>query len=69
VQRVVAEIGNQAGLQVHPHMLRHTFIYNVYKQCGSLTEAQLLARHSRIDQTARYAMPHKEDLERAVENL
>lgn len=69
VQRIVAELGKQAGLQIHPHMLRHTFVYNVLQQTGNLVIAQQLARHSRIEQTARYAMPHQDDLMRAVENL
>lgn len=69
VQRIVAELGAQAGLQIHPHMLRHTFVYNVLQQTGNLVIAQQLARHSRIEQTARYAMPHQDDLMRAVENL
>lgn len=69
VQRVVAEIGGLAGLEIHPHMLRHTFVYNALQQSGNLVIAQQLARHNRIDQTARYAMPHRDDLERAVENL
>jgi len=69
IQRVVAEIGGKAGIEVHPHILRHTFVYNTLQQTGNLVIAQQLARHSRIEQTARYAMPHQEDLERAVENL
>jgi len=69
VQRVVAEIGGMAGIEIHPHMLRHTFVYNILQQTGNLVIAQQLARHSKIEQTARYAMPHQEDLERAVENI
>lgn len=69
VQRIVEEVGETAGVEIHPHMLRHTFVYNTLQQSGNLVIAQQLARHSRIEQTARYAMPHREDLERAVENL
>lgn len=69
VERIVEGIGNQAGMEIHPHMLRHTFVYNALNQTGNLVIAKELARHNRIDQTARYAMPHKEDLEKAVENL
>lgn len=69
VQRIVADLGLQAGLSIHPHMLRHTFVYNVLNQSGNMAIAQQLARHSKIEQTARYAMPHREDLEREVENL
>ncbi len=70
-QRMVKEFGKAAGLNnLHPHVLRHTFVYNVLQQSGgNLALAKELARHSRIDQTAWYAMPHQEDLMRVVENL
>lgn len=70
VQRFCHDIGQQAGVVMTPHTLRHTFVYRVLELTGgNLSMAQELARHSKIDQTARYALPHEEDKERAVENL
>lgn len=69
VQRIVSEIGDMAGLHVTPHMLRHTFVYNVMQKTGNLSLAMGLARHSRIEQTQRYALPHKEDFQAAVNSL
>jgi integrase/recombinase XerC len=70
VQRIIADYGQRAGVQLTPHMLRHTFVYRALEMSGgNLALVKDLARHNRIDQTARYAKPHREDLEAAVENL
>jgi len=70
VERIVADFGQRAGVQLTPHMLRHTFVYRALEiSGGNLALVKDLARHNRIDQTARYAKPHREDLEAAVENL
>ena len=70
VQRWLAEVGQRAGVHVTPHMLRHTAIRNVMVASGfDLALTQQFARHSRGDQTLRYALPQEEEIERVVENL
>jgi len=70
VQRWCHEIGELAGVVMTPHTLRHTFVYRVLEITGgNLSMAKELARHNRVEQTARYALPHEEDKQRAVENL
>lgn len=70
VQRIIADIGQRAGVKLTPHVLRHTFVYRTLEITGgNLVMTQELARHNRADQTAHYAKPHQEDKERAVENL
>ena len=84
IQRVVAAIAAQAGFgsieieyagklikksPITPHSLRHTFVYNVLEETGSMATAQKLARHARIDQTLAYGQPHEEDLQAATEHL
>jgi site-specific recombinase XerD len=67
VQRIVSQFGSQVGIDLSCHDLRHSAIYNILNSTQNLPLARQFARHSRIDQTARYAMPHQEDLEAAVE--
>jgi integrase/recombinase XerC len=69
VQRVVAEIGRQAGVELTPHMLRHTFAKRTLKSGADLTVVQKLMGHSRLDTTSRYVKPGWDDLAGAVENL
>jgi len=69
VQRVVAEIGRQAGIELTPHMLRHTFAKRLVDNGSPLTVAQKLLGHSRLDTTSRYVKPGWDDLARAVESL
>lgn len=69
VQRVVAEIGRQAGIDLTPHMLRHTFAKRLVDNGSPLTVAQKLLGHSRLDTTSRYVKPGWDDLARAVESL
>jgi len=70
VQRWLADVGQRAGVHVTPHMLRHTAIRNVMVASGfDLALTQQFARHSRGEQTMRYALPQEEEIERVVENL
>lgn len=70
VQRMFAEMARRAGLEGYsPHSLRHTFVKNLIDGEATLTEAQALAGHRRVQSTARYAAPGQEDLERAVEGV
>jgi site-specific recombinase XerC len=59
----------RCGVQkMTPHSLRHTCIKNVVDSGHPLSEAQAIARHSRLETTMRYARPGKEDLASAVED-
>jgi integrase/recombinase XerC len=70
VQRIVSEIGRQAGLVISPHDLRHTFASHlVHERQAALPTVQKLLGHARIDQTARYAKPTWQNLQDAVEAL
>lgn len=69
VQRRVGQIGRQAGVQVTPHQLRHSFAKRLVDERQPLTLVQDLLGHSRLDTTAVYVKPGWRDLERAVENL
>jgi len=67
IQRRVAEIGRKAGVEVTPHMLRHTFAKRLVDGNKPLTVVAKLLGHKRLDTTARYVKPGWHDLELAVE--
>lgn len=69
IQRVVGEYGDMVNFKVTPHMLRHTFVYMVRKDDGDVQMAMVMARHKRIDQTMRYALPHLEDMAAVAERI
>lgn len=67
VERRVAEIGRQAGVDITPHQLRHTFLKRMVENGVTVIDAQKLAGHSRIETTKRYLTPGWDDLTAAVE--
>lgn len=70
-ERIVSEIAREAGIEtaVTPHTLRHTYIYRIWSQTHDINLCKSLGRHSRAEQTLRYAMPHKSDLIDALDSL
>lgn len=69
VQRIVAEIGRQAGVSITPHQLRHSFAKRLIDDGQPLNLVQWLLGHSRLETTARYTQPGWGDYAAAVENL
>jgi len=66
VQRRLAEIGRRAGVEVHPHALRHTFAKRLVDGGVGLPEVAALLGHSSLNTTRVYVTPGERDLERAV---
>jgi len=66
VERMVAEIGRLAGVEVTPHDLRATFAKRMVDKGVALTVVQKLMGHARLETTARYVTPGWEDFEDAV---
>jgi integrase/recombinase XerC len=69
VHRRLGEIGRRAGVEVHPHTLRHTFAKNLVDGGIGLHEAAALLGHSSLNATRVYVTPGERDLERAVRAL
>lgn len=69
VQRRVAEIGRQVGLELSPHDLRHTMAKRALDEGAPLTVVSELLGHARLETTARYVQPGWGDLEEAVERI
>jgi len=70
VQFRLAEIGEEAGVRVTPHVLRHTFATRLLREAGvDLVTTSTLLGHESVATTAIYTQPTEADLEEAVERL
>lgn len=69
VQRVLAELGRRAGVEVTPQELRHTFGKNLVNSGVSLEKVATLMGHSSLNTTMAYASSDQDDLSWAVEAL
>lgn len=69
IQRVVAELGRLAGLELTPHELRHSGAKRMADAGVPLTVIQKILGHARLSTTARYIQPGWEDFESAVERI
>ncbi len=63
--RIVHSIGKDAGLDISPHNLRHTFIKNIERKYG-IAIAQKAAGHSSTNMTLRYSQATEGEIKRAV---
>lgn len=55
MRKMIARRGRQAGLDVHPHMLRHTFVDNWLRNGGSEVDLARLAGWTTTRMAERYA--------------
>lgn len=69
VERRLREIGRQAGVEVTPHMLRHTFAKSLVEAGVSLEKVAALLGHDSLDTTKVYLTPSIAVLQEAVERL
>jgi len=69
VQRTLSEISQSSGLDVTPHILRHSFAKNLIDSGVSLDQVATLLGHSSLDTTRIYTTPSHADLEKAVNAL
>ena len=69
VQRRVADLGKDAGLDITPHVLRHTFAKRLLDSGSPLTVVSKLLGHSRLETTGRYVQPGQDDLLAAVDRI
>jgi len=67
--RRLVELGRRAGVEVHPHTLRHTLAKNLVDAGVGLHEVAALLGHSSLNTTRVYVTPGERDLERAVRVL
>ena len=69
LQRRVQEIGRRAGVDIHPHTLRHTFAKTLVDAGASMVEVAAILGHSSLNTTRIYVTPGARDLARAAERL
>jgi integrase/recombinase XerC len=69
IQRLLAELGRRAGIEVTPQELRHTFGKNLVERGLSLEKVALLMGHSSLNTTMAYTSSDQTDLSWAVEAL
>ncbi len=69
VDDVVRGLGEDAGVKLSAHILRHTFLTRMVRQGSDLVLVAELAGHRRLETTRRYSLPSDIDRLLAVENL
>jgi integrase/recombinase XerD len=65
---MVKDAGEEAGIakRVHPHMLRHTALTELYDRTRNLRLVQNVAGHSSSRMTERYTHVHPVDVAEAM---
>ena len=66
VERVIEGLGKQSGVEVTPHVLRHTFAKNLVDAGVTLEKVAMLLGHSNLNTTRIYITPSQADLAEAV---
>jgi site-specific recombinase XerD len=66
---VVEKIGKEAGLEISPHVLRHTCLTNLVRNGNDLVLVADIAGHRRLETTRRYSLPSEQDRALAMEKL
>jgi integrase/recombinase XerC len=69
VDDVVRRLGQDAGVTLSAHALRHTFLTRMVRQGSDLVLVAELAGHRRLETTRRYSLPSDADRLLAVERL
>lgn len=70
MQMRLSALGEAAGVEVTPHILRHTFATRLLQEAGTdLMTVSMLLGHSNVATTAIYTQPNETDLTKAVEEL
>jgi site-specific recombinase XerD len=69
VDDVVRRLGQDAGVKLSAHILRHTFLTRMVRQGSDLVLVAELAGHRRLETTRRYSLPSDTDRLLAVESI
>lgn len=66
---IVRKVGQEAGLEISAHILRHTLVTNLVRAGNDLILVSDIAGHKRLETTRRYSLPSAMEKERAMESL
>lgn len=69
VEHVMQTVGEEVGVKVTPHTLRHTFGWRNAEAGAPLESIRQMLGHKHISTTAGYTRPRFEDLEDAVDRI
>lgn len=69
VQWHLSQLGQEIGVHLSPHLLRHTFGKSLVDAGEPLDRVARLMGHSDVNTTAIYTMPSAIDLQRAVDKI
>lgn len=67
VEKVVRRIGNFAGLNIYPHILRHTAATNMIRTGADLVTVAQVLGHANLNTTAIYTKPDSRTMSEALE--
>lgn len=68
-QSLIADIGEDAGVTISPHVLRHTYGRRFVEQGGDITALQRVLGHADVRTTSTYARPSTKFLEDMAERV
>lgn len=66
-EQVIKNIGEFAGLNVHPHVLRHTAATNMIRNGADLVTVAQILGHANLNTTAIYTKPDRKTMSEALE--
>jgi len=67
IERMVKNIGKFAGLDIHPHVLRHTAATNMVRTGADLVTVAQILGHADLNTTAIYTKPDRRTMMEALE--
>jgi integrase/recombinase XerC len=69
VDHIIRIAGRDAGLEISPHVLRHTFATNLVRDATNLVLVTELLGHARVDTVRIYTLPTEDDVQDAVDRV
>lgn len=69
IDKAVRKLGTKCGIELSPHVLRHTCLTNLVRGGNDLVLVSQVAGHKKLETTKRYTLASGEDLEAAMEKL
>jgi integrase/recombinase XerD len=69
IENIVKKYGNTKGVNVHPHMLRHSFAIHLVRSGMDLRRLQLLLGHSSLNMTQIYLQFKDDDIRKVYQKV
>jgi integrase/recombinase XerD len=69
IENIVKKYGNTIGVNVHPHMLRHSFAIHLVRSGMDLRRLQLLLGHSSLNMTQIYLQFKDDDIREVYQKV